>query len=74
MGSPKIFSTLTRFDESSAVYQSSGLTSPASPNSKAVKITLLNPTNVMEHLDNAAKFAAMVKGEYQIKTSISRMK
>jgi hypothetical protein len=72
-GSPKIFSTLTRFDESSVAYQSSGLTSPASPNSKEVKITLLNPTNVIEHLDNA-KFVAMIKGEYQIKKSISRMK
>ena len=34
--------------------------------SKEVKIILTNPTNVIEHLDNA-KFVAMVKGEYQIK-------
>jgi hypothetical protein len=65
-GSPKIFSTLTRFDESSAAYQSNSVNSLPPSNSKEVKITLLNPTNVIEHLDEA-KFAAMVKGEYQIK-------
>ncbi|MGI9012453.1 MAG: hypothetical protein ACR2F1_14880 [Nitrososphaeraceae archaeon] len=67
-GSPKIFSTLTKFEESSAAYQSSSVKSlpPSPPNSKVVKITLLNPTNVIEHLDDA-KFVAMVKGEYQIK-------
>ncbi len=65
-GSPKIFSTLTRFDESSASYQSSSANSVPLSNSKEVKITLLNPTNVIQHLDYA-KFAAMVKGEYQIK-------
>jgi hypothetical protein len=31
-----------------------------------IKITLLNPTIVIEHLDDA-KFTAMVKGKYQIK-------
>jgi hypothetical protein len=34
--------------------------------SKEIKIILTNPTNVIEHLDNA-KFVAMVKGDYQIK-------
>src|ERR671912_2071177 len=65
-GSPKIFSTLTKFDESSAAYQSSSVNLLPPSNNKEVKITILNPTNVIEHLDDA-KFAAMIKGEYQIK-------
>ena len=65
-GSLKIFSTLSRFDESSAAYQSSNVKSLPLSNSKEVKITLLNPTNVIEQLDDA-KFAAIVKGEYPIK-------
>ena len=47
-------------------YQSNGLKSQPLSDSKVIKITLLNPTNVIEHLDDA-KFTAMVKGEYQIK-------
>ena len=65
-GSPKIFSSLTRYDESKPAYQSNGLKSQPLSDSKVIKITLLNPTNVIEHLDDA-KFTAMVKGEYQIK-------
>ena len=65
-GSPKLFSTLTRYDESKTAYQSNSLKSQPLSDSKAIKITLVNPTNVIEHLDNA-KFVAMVKGEYQIK-------
>jgi len=64
--SPKIFSTLTKFDESSVAYQSSIVNLLPLSKSSEVKITLLNPTNVIEHLDYA-KFAVMVKGEYQIK-------
>ena len=62
----KYFHTLTRYDESKPAYQSNGLKSQPLSDSKVIKITLLNPTNVIEHLDDA-KFTAMVKGEYQIK-------
>ena len=65
-GSPKIFSTLTRYNESTPAYQSNSLKSQPQSDSKVIKITLLNLTNVIEHLDNA-KFTTMVKGEYQIK-------
>ena len=51
-GSPKLFSTLTRYDESKTTYQSNSLKSQPLSGSKAIKITLLNPTNVIKHLDN----------------------
>ena len=65
-GSPKIFSTLTKFEETSSVYQASSVKS--SPDSKDVQITLLNPVGAknIKNLDYV-KFTAMVKGEYQIK-------
>jgi hypothetical protein len=65
-GSPKIFSTLTKFEETSSVYQASSVKS--SPDSKDVKIILLNPVSAknIKNLDYM-KFTAMVKGEYQIK-------
>jgi hypothetical protein len=63
---PKIFSTLTKFEETSSVYQASSVKS--SPDSKDVKIILLNPVSAknIKNLDYM-KFTAMVKGEYQIK-------
>jgi hypothetical protein len=63
---PKIFSTLTKFEETSSVYQASSVKS--SPDSKDVQITLLNPVGAknIKNLDYV-KFTAMVKGEYQIK-------
>ena len=65
-GSPKIFSTLTKFEETSSVYRASSVKS--SPDSKDVQITLLNPVGAknIKNLDYV-KFTAMVKGEYQIK-------
>jgi len=65
-GSPKIFSTLTKFEETSSVYQASSIKS--SPDSKDVQITLLNPVGAKNIKNlNDMKFTAMVKGEYQIK-------
>jgi hypothetical protein len=63
---PKIFSTLTKFEETSSVYQASNVKS--SPDNKDVKIILLNPVSAknIKNLDYM-KFTAMVKGEYQIK-------
>jgi hypothetical protein len=63
-GSPNIFSALNKFDTSVSMYQSA--VNPAIQDNKEIKIILTNPTNVIEHLDNA-KFVAMVKGDYQIK-------
>ena len=66
-----LFSTMTKFDEGSTLYQASLNTpSPAdsNKNNKEVKITLLNPLDAkkIKDLDNV-QFTAMVKGEYQIK-------
>jgi len=65
-GSPKIFSTLTKFKETSSIYHASSVKS--SPHSKDVKIILLNPVGAknIKNLDYM-KVTAMVKGEYQIK-------
>jgi len=66
-----LFSTMTKFDEGSTLYQASlNMPSPAdsNKNNKEVKITLLNPLDAkkIKDLDNV-QFTAMVKGEYQIK-------
>jgi hypothetical protein len=64
---PKIFSTLTKFEETSSVYQASNVKS-SPPDSKDVKIILLNPVSAKNIKNlNDMKFTAMVKGEYQIK-------
>jgi hypothetical protein len=63
-GTPNIFSALNKYDTSVSMYQSA--LNAGVQDSKEIKIILTNPTNVIEHLDNA-KFVAMIKGDYQIK-------